>query len=246
MALPLGVHTFRFIQYKESSCSKNLNANNSFTFSNSCCGAKLPRQICNVYNIDGLGVFGDSSSRVLLQKAFIDLKRQIFFDIKTLAAGLIASVVTLLALGAWRRIDVETFLFIQILVLTFFLYLSLLFMSKKRFVFADARELTVVLIVFLVVTSTTLNIDRSRSFATLKWVSQMQASGPVSIEEIKIMKRLSPEETEAFEQRIAEQIQLGSLSETSEGVALSRMGTVIVWIAEKIAALCNLSGYREL
>lgn len=173
------------------------------------------------------------------------MKTRIFYDAKTLLLGFATSIFALMLLGVWRRLDFTTFLFIQILTLTFLLYVTLSFIGKHRISFIASRELSIVLIVFLVATSTTLNIDRSRSFATLKWVSQIQDSGPVKIEEIRIAKGLSAEEAMAVEQRIHEQVQLGSLIETPEGVSLSRMGAVILWIAENIATLCNLKGYKN-
>jgi len=173
------------------------------------------------------------------------LKTRIFYDAKTLLLGFATSIFALMLLGVWRRLDFTTFLFIQILTLTFLLYVILFFIGKNRISFIASRELSIVLIVFLVATSTTLNIDRSRSFATLKWVSQIQDSGPVKIEEIRIAKGLSAEEAMAVEQRIYEQVQLGSLIETPEGVSLSRSGEVILWIAENIATLCNLKGYKN-
>lgn len=173
------------------------------------------------------------------------MKTRIFYDAKTLLLGFATSIFALMLLGVWRRLDLTTFLFIQILTLTFLLYVTLFFIGKHRISFIASRELSIVLIVFLVATSTTLNIDRSRSFATLKWVSQIQDSGPVKIEEIRIAKGLSAEEAMAVEQRIYEQVQLGSLIETPEGVSLSRMGVVILWIAENIATLCNLKGYKN-
>lgn len=173
------------------------------------------------------------------------MKTRIFYDAKTLLLGFATSIFALMLLGVWRRLDLTTFLFIQILTLTFLLYVTLFFIGKHRISFIASRELSIVLIVFLVATSTTLNIDRSRSFATLKWVSQIQDSGPVKIEEIRIAKGLSAEEAMAVEQRIYEQVQLGSLIETPEGVSLSRIGKVILWIAENIATLCNLKGYKN-
>lgn len=174
------------------------------------------------------------------------MKRRIIFDAKTIAFGLVASALTFVVLGTWRRVDIATFLFIQILALTLLLYIVLILASKRRFPLINTRELSIVMIVFLVVTSTTLNIDRSRSFATLKWVSEMQELGPVSVEKIITVKKLNEEDERAIEQRIKEQLQLGSLSKTSEGIKLSVMGVVIVWIAERISTLCNLTGYREL
>lgn len=173
------------------------------------------------------------------------MKTRIFYDAKTLLLGFATSIFALMLLGVWRRLDLTTFLFIQILTLTFLLYVTLFFIGKHRISFIASRELSIVLIVFLVATSTTLNIDRSRSFATLKWVSQIQDSGPVKIEEIRIAKGLSAEEAMAVEQRIHEQVQFGSLIETPEGVSLSRIGKVILWIAENIATLCNLKGYKN-
>jgi len=173
------------------------------------------------------------------------LKTRIFYDAKTLLLGFATSIFALMLLGVWRRLDLTTFLFIQILALTFLLYIILLLIGKRKIPFVASRELSVVLIVFLVATSTTLNIDRSRSFATLKWVSQIQESGPVKIEEIRIAKGLSAEEAVAVEQRIYEQVQIGSLIETPEGVSLSRMGAVILWFAENIATLCNLKDYKN-
>jgi hypothetical protein len=98
----------------------------------------------------------------------------------------------------------------------------------------------------LLISSSTLNIDRSRSVAVLKWVEQLQDSGPVQPLEIAQAKRLSSEESKAIQQRIEEQIQFGSLKRASTGVMLTKRGSVIVWVADKISKLCHLTGYQNL
>jgi hypothetical protein len=110
----------------------------------------------------------------------------------------------------------------------------------------SGRELISVIIAFTVASSLTLNIDRSRSFSSLKWVYELQTSGPVEVSDLREFKKLSSEDFKAVNQRIEEQIQLGFLREGTEGVVLTKRGEAIIWIAKLVARFCNLTGFNKM
>jgi len=156
------------------------------------------------------------------------------------------TIIVLSLLAIWRRIEVSTFLFTQLTILCLIIYIVLLLISNKLGKVLRRQELVSVLIAFTVASSLTLNIDRSRSFSTLKWVHELQSNGAVSLIELKVYKDLSPEDFRAVQQRVEEQIQLGSIIEKREGVVLSRRGEIIIWIADRIARFCNLTGFNKM
>ena len=114
----------------------------------------------------------------------------------------------------WRTFDTETFLFLQICATSLFAYVTIMLfrITGKRSIFLN-QELAVIAISFVIITTLTLNIDRSRSVFVLKWVNELSSSSPVKIEEIVKFKDLSPLDTAVVAQRLDEQEQLGLLDE---------------------------------
>ena len=94
------------------------------------------------------------------------------------------------------------------------------------------------------ITSTLINIDRSRSVFVLKWVNQYGQSG-TSIEELQKSKNFSSSEKSAVEQRIREQEQMKLLNSKNGKVYISELGKIAIFLFERIAALENLQGYKD-
>jgi len=167
-------------------------------------------------------------------------------DLRTIGLGLLFTLLTFFQLAIWRLLETETFLFIQILVITFVNYLFTLWISPKNSMRIQVNLFGAVLVAFVLVTFTTVNVDRSRSFTTLKWVHELQLSGPVSVDEIENAKRLTARDVTAIEQRIEEQVQFGTLNGKGDGFVLSAFGEIILSIANGLSVVCNLKGYQRM
>ena len=115
-------------------------------------------------------------------KSFISIVRS---ELKTIISSLAGAILILLFLVIWRTFDTETFLFLQICATSLFAYVALMLIriTGKRSIFLN-QELAVIAISFVIITTLTLNIDRSRSVFVLKWVNELSSSSSVKIEEI--------------------------------------------------------------
>ena len=151
-----------------------------------------------------------------------------------------------MSIANWRFFDTKTFIFIQI-ILCSFLFLIIKY-AKRLFRFKvnkdTGNELLSVAIAFILITSTLINIDRSRSVFVLKWVNQYGQSG-TSIEELQKSKNFSSSEKSAVEQRIREQEQMKLLNSKNGKVYISELGKIAIFLFERIAALENLQGYKD-
>lgn len=151
-----------------------------------------------------------------------------------------------MSIAIWRFFDTKTFIFIQI-ILCSFLFLIIKY-AKRLFRFKvnkdTGNELLSVAIAFILITSTLINIDRSRSVFVLKWVNQYGQSG-TSIEELQKSKNFSSSEKSAVEQRIREQEQMKLLNSKNGKVYISELGKIAIFLFERIAALENLQGYKD-
>lgn len=172
------------------------------------------------------------------------MKNVLFLEFRKVLLGIICTVFSLFILSIWRHYDSETFLFIQIICVTFFSYLFFLTVESKIKYF-NGNSLVAALISFTLVTSLALNIDRSRSVQVIKWVYQLSSHSAVSIEEIARFKDLTLNEIPAIEQRLKEQHDLGLLHEQDENYSLSFSGNLFIKIANFLSKVLELSGYRS-
>lgn len=163
-------------------------------------------------------------------------------EIQNLKSGIIATVICGFLLGVLRIFDSKTFLFLQILACCLFTYIALSIFFRRR-PSLIGRELVAVLIAFTIVGFLTLNIDRSRSFFLLKWVSQYESSSGVTVEEIAKAKNLSGLDVQALQQRVGEQKQSIMLSANGEKVRLTVFGRLFVKTCAFLAHIFNLQGY---
>ena len=176
-------------------------------------------------------------------KSFISIVRS---ELKTIISSIAGAILILLFLVIWRTFDTETFLFLQICATSLFAYVTIMLfrITGKRSIFLNP-ELAVIAISFVIITTLTLNIDRSRSVFVLKWVNELSSSSPVKVEEIVKFKDLSPLDTAVVAQRLDEQEQLGLLDEVGNGYKLSVFGNLFVKFASAFAKLMNLSGFAR-
>lgn len=170
------------------------------------------------------------------------VKTRIRSEIDNFIVGLFAAFVTSLFLIIWRILDRETFLFLQIIVVCIMTYL-LFFLLSNRFESFRGREMVATLIAFTLISFTTLNIDRSRSFFLLKWVGQYESTSGVSIQEIAKMKSLTETEVSAIQQRVQEQKQSIMLTGSGANLRLTTIGRIFVKACSFLAHLFNLQGY---
>lgn len=176
-------------------------------------------------------------------KSFISIVRS---ELKTIISSIAGAILILLFLVIWRTFDTETFLFLQICATSLFAYVTIMLfrITGKRSIFLN-QELAVIAISFVIITTLTLNIDRSRSVFVLKWVNELSSSSPVKIEEIVKFKDLSLLDTAVVTQRLDEQEQLGLLDEVGNGYKLSVVGNIFIKFASAFAKLMNLSGFAR-
>jgi len=165
-------------------------------------------------------------------------------ELSTIFSSFAGAILVFLSLAIWRTFDNTTFIFVQICTSCFLVYIGLMIfrISGKKNIFVN-RELAVVAISFIIITSFALNIDRSRSVFVLKWVNELSISSSVQIEEIAEFKNLSPLDSAAVAQRLDEQKQLGMLREVGDGYELSLLGKIFIKLASVIAKVMNLDGF---
>ena len=156
------------------------------------------------------------------------------------------TILLLAILAIWRLFETNTFIFIQIIICTLILLLTLysLRLTRFRLRFLKGNELLVISMSFIIVTFLLLNIDRSRSFFLLKWVESVGNNG-ISFTELQKQKNLSDSDIIAIKQRIQEQDQSGFLFIHSERIYISREGKFLVFIFRSVASFENLEGYKN-
>jgi hypothetical protein len=100
-----------------------------------------------------------------------------------------------------------------------------------------------VLLTFLLLTSTLLNVDRSRSLYILSWVE----NGKIKVVNNEYdFSRIQSKEVldgEGIKQRIREQESRGILLNHGDSLSLSFSGTVIYKISRKMAEFFSLNGW---
>lgn len=167
-------------------------------------------------------------------------------ELLTILLSVIFTFIAFIFLAILRLFDDTTFSFLQILLVTMlvaiFVYgLSFIPLSRFTAVF-HGRELAITLVVFTILSFTVLNIDRSRSFYLLKWVSIAGNTG-TSTADIAEKYNLTGQDFIDIRQRIEEQKESGSITEVDGKLKLTFLGKLIVNISTFTANFANLSGY---
>lgn len=166
-------------------------------------------------------------------------------DLKVVFRSIFLSIVAFLLISFWRLFSPDMFLLTQILLVSGALYLSMLLPWLKKFFRNEAERLSTILVVFLLLTSILLNIDRSRSVYVIKWTSEASFSKSVSAEDILQYKRLPSSELSPVNQRLVEQSQIGTLRRSGEKFSLSITGKIVLKFASVVASLASLDGFRR-
>jgi hypothetical protein len=107
------------------------------------------------------------------------------------------------------------------------------------------RELTSIVFAFTLISFVTLNVDRSRSFYLIKWVSESSKTG-TTLQEISESKNLSPEDIKDFRQRINEQKESGTLKVENGQIKVTFLGSIVVAISRFFAKFASLEGYLKV
>ena len=164
----------------------------------------------------------------------------------TILLSVIFTCIALIFLAILRQFDDVTFLFLQILFITILvaiLVYGLSFIPLSRFTAVfHGRELAITLIVFTLLSFTTLNIDRSRTFYLLKWVSIAGEAGTSTTDMAK-KYNFSGQDIIDIRQRVEEQTESRSIVEVDGKLKLTLLGKLIVNTSTFIANFANLSGY---
>lgn len=172
--------------------------------------------------------------------------QQISSDFKSLIQGLIASAILFIMIGVWRIFDTTTFLFLQIFFSCIFLYIAfVLTFPKTRFIKKSSQGFLSILIAFTIVSSLTLNIDRSRSVYLVKWVYEYSKEKPVSIEDFLVKKSFSPGDEIGLRQRIAEQKQTLFIQSDDSSLELTLLGKGFIKFAAILSNLLHLDGFKS-
>ena len=169
-------------------------------------------------------------------------------EFKTVLISVLVTIFGFLLLAIWRFFQDSTFLFTQILIVTaglgFLIYLISFMLENRVSALLRSRELAIIVLTFTLLSFFTLNIDRSRSFFLLKWVSESSESG-TTLQEISASQNFSVKDIEDFKQRIEEQKESGTLKEENGQVKVTALGSAIVSVSRFIAKAVSLNGFLK-
>lgn len=179
---------------------------------------------------------------------FAKLSEIIRRELKTILISVLITILGFLLLGLWRFFQDSTFLFTQILLVTaglgFVIYLITVMLESRVSALLRSRELAIIVLTFTLLSFFTLNIDRSRSFFLLKWVSESSESG-TTLQEISVSQNFSVKDIEDFKQRIEEQKESGTLKEENGQIRVTALGSTIVSVSRFIAKAVSLNGFLK-
>ena len=152
-------------------------------------------------------------------------------------------------IGVWRLFDRTTLLFLQILVcscITYFLVIA--FSNCALLNSLSANRLLVLVLTFTLSTTLLLNVDRSRSVYVLKAVDQSveiinSVSGTPKQSSNKLVE---DSDVDAFQIRLDEQVELGTLKKKSTSYELTWLGFSLVRLFDVSAQLFSLRGYKDV
>lgn len=166
----------------------------------------------------------------------------------TLVVAISITIIGFCLLAFIRIFDPNTFLFIQILILSILLLITLYSYTTKRKgklgVTLRGRELISVVIMFTLLSFSLLNIDRSRSVYLLKWVSVSEKSELTSQEFIN-SRANSKLDVRDLTQRVQEQKSIRTISIYEDQIKLTSLGKIIVWTSNFAGSFQNLKGYKS-
>jgi len=170
-------------------------------------------------------------------------------EFKTVLISTLVTIIGFLILAFWRLFQNSTFLFTQILIVTAILgvivYLFSSVLENRFGALLRGRELTSIVFAFTLISFVTLNVDRSRSFYLIKWVSESSKTG-TTLQEISESKNLSPEDIKDFRQRINEQKESGTLKVENGQIKVTFLGSIVVAISRFFAKFASLEGYLKV
>jgi len=208
------------------------------------CRAKFSRKIRHVDSSYGncfIASLIDSKESYMIKRVVHSLAQ----DLKSIAWSVMVSILAFILLCIWRLFADGDFIFIQIVWISLLIYLTLLFPFSKRIFIDGFQRLVISLIVFSILSSLLLNIDRSRSVHLLKWTKEVGISRVVTAESIINYKHFPSADLSPIGQRLEEQSQLGTLDKSGSGYSLTLFGRLIVGLSEAVSKLASLNGYKK-
>ena len=154
----------------------------------------------------------------------------------------------MLGLFLVRRISPSSLLYEQINTVAFFsTLLMFLFRNRpwKRIKLENVRQIFLVCIaVSFLFNTLLLNIDRSRSFYVLSWVSNQQITSTSG--QIKITSQSKEAtNTEGVMLRMKENITRGFIKSEEETYSLTLKGEVLLGVSKTLSNLFNLNNWKE-
>jgi|688.fasta_scaffold678286_1 hypothetical protein len=176
------------------------------------------------------------------------MSNQIKKEISTLVVAMSISLTGFFLLALIRLFDSNTFLFIQISILSVSLLVILYIYTAQRknrlSVALQGRELVSVVVMFTLLSFSLLNIDRSRSVYLLKWVSISEKSETTF--QVFIDSRANSKlDVRDLTQRLNEQKSLKTISIHENQIELTLFGRFIVWTSNFVGSFQNLKGYKS-
>ena len=176
------------------------------------------------------------------------MSKRIKGEILTLVVALSLTIIGFCFLALIRLFDPNTFLFVQILILSILLLITLYAYTAKRKgrlgVTLRGKELISVVIMFTLLSFSLLNIDRSRSIYLLKWISVSEKS-ELSSQEFIDSRANSKLDVQDLTQRLNEQKSIRTISIHDDQIKLTSFGRIIVWTSSFVGSLQNLKGYKS-
>ena len=169
-------------------------------------------------------------------------------EVLTLTVAVSITMIGFCLLALFRVFDPNTFLFIQILILSIVLLLTLYAYTAKRKnwlgVTLQGRELISIVIMFTLLSFSLLNIDRSRSVYLLKWVSVSEKS-KLNPQEFIDSRANSELDVQDLTQRLSEQESIRTISIYADKIELTLLGRFIVCTSNFVSSFQNLKGYKS-
>ena len=130
------------------------------------------------------------------------------------------------------------------LLLTF-IFAVIFFQLRKSSAIEYLATSVLLLISFNVITTLSMNIDRSRSVEVILLTKEAELNN-ISFQETLKANRIVNSEVEAYIQRFEEQSQMGFISGDLMKPELSLPGRYFLRVSEYLAELWNLDGFRKI
>ena len=176
------------------------------------------------------------------------LKAILIREARTIFLAAIVSLISFVLLAIWRQFDSKTFSFLQIIFVTLLIAIAIysitIFSGGSLSKQLLQRQLAIIAITFTVLSFFVLNIDRSRSFYLLKWVSSYETAG-VTSSQLATEKHLIGRDLTDILQRIDEQKASGTIQDVNGKLKLTALGLRMNQIFLFIAKFEKLDGYLK-